>query len=90
MFVKWKEYDDSYRGWLEKSKVFFSLFLFLSFFLHITKVSQIFPNLSNKRRTNIQLKRNLASFANKTYVKEPTGIEKKLLIWCLLELKLIS
>ena len=72
MFVKWKEYDDSYRSWFDKNNVI--SFCFFCFFLDITKMSHLFPNLSSKVRTNIQLKQDLTSFANETYVKDPTGI----------------
>lgn len=39
-------------------------------------MSQIFRNLSKKRRTNIKLNQDLTSFPNKhiKYVKVPTGI----------------
>ena len=37
-------------------------------------MSHLFPNLSSKVRTNIQLKQDLTSFVNETYVKNPTGI----------------
>ena len=35
---------------------------------------QPFSSLSSKISTNIQLKQDLTSYANKTYVKDPTGI----------------
>ena len=68
MFVKWKEYDHSYRSWFDKNNV-------ISYFvLHITKMIQLFPSLSSKVRTIIQWKQDVTSYANKTYVKDPTGI----------------
>ena len=44
-------------------------------------MSQSFSNLSCKGRTNIELKQELTSLANKTYVNEPICSWKKVLIW---------
>lgn len=61
--------DDSCRSWFDKNNVFL-------FYLHLTKMSQIYPNLSCKRRTILELNQDMTSFWNKICVSAYWYLEK--------------